>query len=215
MLMMFVISGSTCVAGESETAINTSHDPLLTGPGGTFKAGFFFEVQDFDFGLGLQDEDSAADPANAVAAMLQAHGAAANAKGQAAAPKLAKPRFGKWVNGDNSITYPATLDAISFGKQLDVTSPVLFEMCGQSKSFASAVLVRRRVGGGSGTVPHLMSFLRIDFTKVLVTDVDWDSGDDSVKEKVKFICRSVKVQYAPQTNIGTHKPAVTGDWPKT
>ena len=212
MLMKLVAAGGKALQAESQAVLNTSADSLLKG----FLPGYFFEVQDFVIGFGLQDDDSASDPGAQMAALLQAHGAATSATGGGKPPKASKPRFGKWVNGDSSTTYPSTLDQVSFSKLFDATSPAMFEMCGESKAFDSATMVRRRSGGGdtTGKVPTLMTFLRIDFTNVLITDVDWDIGDDGIKEKCKFVCRAVKVQYARQRADGTHMGAITGDWPK-
>jgi hypothetical protein len=81
-------------------------------------------------------------------------------------------------------------------------------MCCNSKSFASATLIKRKAAG-TDTSGH--AFLRIDFKDVLVIGLDWDSGD-VVKEKCKFICRGVKVQYKPQTSDGSLGAAVPGTW---
>ena len=67
----------------------------------------------------------------------------------------------------------------------------------------------KRKAAASNVSGH--AFLRIDFTDVLVIGVDWDSGD-VVKEKCKFICRGVKVQYKPQTSDGSLGAAVPGTW---
>jgi type VI protein secretion system component Hcp len=62
----------------------------------------------------------------------------------------------------------------------------------------------RKTGGIHQTktgVGHI-GFLRIDFTGVLITSIDWDAGE-VVKEKVKMVCRTVQVKYRAQNNDGT------------
>ena len=81
-------------------------------------------------------------------------------------------------------------------------------MCCDSTSFSSATLIKRKAASTSVS-GH--AFLRIDFTDVLVIDVDWDSGD-VVKEKCKFICREVMVQYKPQKSDGSLGAPVPGTW---
>jgi type VI protein secretion system component Hcp len=91
---------------------------------------------------------------------------------------------------------------------MDRASPLLFQMCCDSKSFTSATLVKRKAAG-SDLSGH--GFLRFEFTDVLVIGVDWDSGD-VVKEKCKFICRGMTVKYRPQTLNGSLGPAVPGSF---
>ena len=57
------------------------------------------------------------------------------------------------------------------------------------------------------------AYLRIDFTDLLITELDWDEGE-VIKEKYKFVCRGVKMQYKPQASDGTLGSAVPGIWPK-
>ena len=187
-LLMKFVKGSDAIDAECQTTVDSKDDLLHD-----FKAGKFFEIDEFNFGVGLEDDDSAGDkPKPAVVAH---------------APRT---RFTNWLRGEQK-AYPVDLEPFTFSRQMDQASPLLFEMCCNSQSFASATLIKRKA---AGTDVSGRAFLRIDFKDVLVIGVDWDSGD-VVKEKCKFICRGVEVQYKPQTPDGTLGGKVPGEWHRT
>jgi len=198
-LMMFE-KGGNAVPGEGQAEIDTK-DPLMKG----FAKGRFFHVQDFDFGISVVDSDSPATDTRSN------NGGKTKTTG----------RFSKWIQGLNVSTgqgtsgslYPIEMEPFSFTRQVDLASPVLFYNCFQTKPFDSATLVRRKMTGtalGSNNITSL-PFLRIEFSSVLLISVDWD-GDEEVKEKCKFVCRSVKVQYRPQRPDGSPGDPIGGDW---
>ena len=184
-LLMKFVKGSEAIDAECQTTVDSKDDLLHD-----FKTGKFFEIDEFSFGAGLEDDDSSGEKRNP-AGVSHSH----------------RTRFSNWLRGETK-SYPVDLEPFTFSRQMDQASPLLFEMCCDSKSFASATLIKRKAAGSdvSGR-----AFLRIDFKDVLVIGVDWDSGD-VVKEKCKFICRGVKVQYKPQTADGTLGAAVPGNW---
>ncbi len=184
-LLMKFVKGSDAIDAECQTTVDSKDDLLHD-----FKTGKFFEIDEFNFGVGLEDDNSASEKRN-----------------PAGASHSHRTRFSNWLRGETK-SYPVDLEPFTFSRQMDQASPLLFEMCCDSKSFASATLIKRKAAGSdvSGR-----AFLRIDFKDVLVIGVDWDSGD-VVKEKCKFICRGVKVQYKPQTADGTLGAAVPGNW---
>jgi type VI protein secretion system component Hcp len=190
-LLMKFVKGSDAIDAESQTSVDSS-DGFLND----FKTGKFFEIDEFSFGVGLEDDDTAG-----------AKRAAGGAPGQDRTSHGSRTRFSNWLSGEAK-AYPVDLEPFSFSRQMDQASPLLFEMCCNSRSFSSATLIKRKAAA-SNVSGH--AFLRIDFTDVLVIGVDWDSGD-VVKEKCKFICRGVKVQYKPQTSDGSLGAAVPGTW---
>jgi type VI protein secretion system component Hcp len=189
-LLMKFVKGSDAIDAESQTTVD-SKDGFLSD----FKTGKFFEVDEFNFGVGLEDDDTGDKRP------------AGGASGHERMPHASRTRFNSWLRGETK-AYPVDLEPFSFTRQMDQASPLLFEMCCNSKSFTSATLIKRKAAG-TDTSGH--AFLRIDFKDVLVIGVDWDSGD-VVKEKCKFICRGVKVQYKPQTSDGSLGAAVPGTW---
>lgn len=191
-LLMKFVKGSDAIDAECQTTVDSKDDFLHD-----FKTGKFFEIDEFNFGVGLEDDDSAGEK------HVEKLKPALN-------PNVHAPprtRFTNWLRGEQK-AYPVDLEPFTFSRQMDQASPLLFEMCCNSQSFASATLIKRKA---AGTDVSGRAFLRIDFKDVLVIGVDWDSGD-VVKEKCKFICRGVEVQYKPQTSDGTLGAAVPGNW---
>ena len=198
-LMMFEKSGNA-IPAEGQSEIDTK-DALMKG----FVKGRFFHVEDFDFGISVVDTDSPAKDTR------KDDGEKTKKTG----------RFSKWIQGlsvsvgqgSSGSLYPIEMEPFSFSRQIDIASPVLFYNCFQTKPFNSAVLVRRRMSGlvpGSSNLTSI-PFLRIDFGSVLLISVDWD-GSEQIKEKCKFVCRSVKVQYRPQRPDGSPGDTIGGDW---
>ena len=95
------------------------------------------------------------------------------------------------------------MEPFGFTRQIDNASIPLFYDCFQTKSFDSAAVVMRKSGGIQNTTSGLAAvpFLRIDFKEILIVSLDWDGGE-IVKEKCKFVCRQVAVQYAQQQHSG-------------
>ena len=115
---------------------------------------------------------------------------------------------------------PANLNPISCSRQVDATSPQLFNECAQPggpTSFPFAAIIRRKlVGGGlqhASESGHLMTYLRIDFEGVQIINVNWESEDDEVKERFDFVCSKATVQYRQQMHTGkVSTPLPPGIW---
>jgi len=89
--------------------------------------------------------------------------------------------------------YPSDLDEIQVTKDMDYSSPVIFEKCLASFKFESATILKRRAVGGV-----LKGYLRIDFKQVMLTSLDW-KDDEVVEETFNFVCREAVVQYAMES----------------
>ena len=212
-LMMFNDSNNAPVAADCRVTVEAG-DPMAKG----FAAGCFFEVQDFGFGVGLQDTDpqqaAAQKPAPGKAAGAQAAANQGKGKGKGKdeddTPKQ-KATFTAWRYPDprtKQAPYPLDLQPFQFSRAMDRASTTLFSYCASSRVFRSAALIKRTiVGHGKG----LMPFLRIDFSDVLVIGVDWDDGD-VVKETCKFMARKVEVTYKPQQPDGSLGDKIPGRW---
>lgn len=155
----------------------------------------FFEISDFDFGLSLKESDESGG-------ML----------GQAQRPQTpnrtpASGAFARWRSATQqeykAIQYPLEFDKFSFSRSIDAASPIFFQACCTSSTFDSATLVKRISQGEQGGADRpTVGYLRIDFTKVLITGIGWDDGD-VVKEKCEFICQGMKITYRRQKADGT------------
>ena len=121
-------------------------------------------------------------------------------------------KFSKYIL-EGSLQYPIDLEEISISRQLDKASPIFLQSCLKLQPFTKAVIVKRKVVGGvmaKSSVRHL-GFLRLEFTKPLITAVDWEDGE-IVREKLKFICRGVTVAYRPQKPDGSLGDPVSMSW---
>jgi type VI protein secretion system component Hcp len=199
------------VVGEGHAALDTvANDPLVAG----FKTGFF-EVKEFDFGVNQIDDDGAAaqeGPGQGwTDEMLAKHGFTKDARGTILG-KDGKPvpgleaksaRFKKFMDsgsaGRGKSNYPADLEPFGFTRDMDCGSLDLFKGLTALKTYPSVMMVKRRALGGSApgqisSLAAMRGYLRFDFTDVLLISIDWDE-DDVIKEKVKFVCRGIKITY--------------------
>jgi type VI protein secretion system component Hcp len=202
-LMMFK-GPSGLIDGEAQSTIDPSKDPLMRD----FVAGKFLQIEDFKIGFEVEDEEpekkgiggsGASTPAGSVSG--------------------AKFKFSKWRSATPgstvSIPYPIQMDPFSFTRTLGKASMFFFDYCVNSISFKSAVLVKRKVVGHhnidntkivDNALSGLQAYFRVDFTDVLLTDLDWDDGE-TIKETAKFVCRKIQIQYRQQNPDGTLKKA--------
>ena len=204
-LMVLCKSGASGIPGESQVVFSEK-DTMLAGPP-KFESGKCFVLDGFSMPLACPPDDSAAakSPPPALLAL--------NKSGQLTASSSLKLKKGtQWQ--------PANLNAISCSRQVDATSPVLFNECAQPggpTSFPFAAIIRRKVvGGGLQNVSqggHLMTYLRIDFEGVQIINVNWDSDDEGVKERFDFVCSKATVQYRQQMHTGkVSTPLPPGIW---
>jgi type VI protein secretion system component Hcp len=216
LLMMFYIAGTEKLPGESRVAIRARNqdDALMEG----FETGYFFEVDSFDFGLGVLDSDSGGDKKHGAANVgggkrgmhswsggLSAQIADGEGGANAAKPKR---KFEKFFSGmSTGLNYEVDVQ-FSFTRQMDVASPTLFERCGNMQAFKGAVLVKRKFTGNKA---FHEAFFRMEFDHVLLTGIDWDDGE-VVKEKCSFICRQLRVIYRQQMGQGKMGDMVPGLW---
>ena len=99
-------------------------------------------------------------------------------------------------------SYSSDLEPVQITKQLDLSSLKLFDICKSATLIDSATIIKRRGGGGD----RLRTYMRIDFTEMLITDFGWQD-DDVVKETFKFVCRKAQVTYSVANPDGTQRGA--------
>jgi type VI protein secretion system component Hcp len=202
LLMRLVIERET---GPFKSGPVAGESTLALGPGDTlvsdFTPGQFFEIDDFDMEITLRDETSKSGSSSSPLG---------NGPNAQSTEKL-KGTFARWRSNkgeDYKMIYPSDADVFSFSRAMDRASLVLLGMCCLGGTFDSASVVKRR---SIGTSEVARSFLRIDFKKVLVVGVDWDDGA-VIKEKCKFVCRSIKITYHMQKPDGSMIGAAQGTW---
>jgi type VI protein secretion system component Hcp len=199
LLMQMNATKGNPIQAESQIALANSSDPLLTG----FQEGKFFSIDEFAFGMNIDDQDATADAVNSGGG--QGVGASGSRRNS---PKV---KFGKWKTAPQEeiakMKFPLRMDEFSVTRSFDRASPVLFQSCARSLSFQSASLIKRKVVGGN----ELQTFFRLDFEGVLVTHVGWDDAE-VIKETMRFVFRNVTVQYCRQAHDGSLMPAGSATW---
>lgn len=199
--MQLIQDSGLYLGAECRTEVSSDWDDLILD----YENGSFFAVDDFSFGMNIDDKDPTADTTNAGGG----RGVGAAGVNLAAGPQV---KFGKWKSGTaedvkKMVPFPVRMDEFSITRRYDRASPVLFEKCVTSDSFKSASLVKRKVVGGD----MLQTFLRLDFKDVLITHIDWSDGE-TIKETVKFVFRAITVQYKTQKPDGKLNAAGSVEW---
>lgn len=178
-----------------------------------FKRAMFFDVEEFDFDVSIEDNDDADDTSSpSSSSSSSSRGSPSSSSDK---KKKNKARFSRWLGGTRNLKtdgYPVEVQPFEFTRQYDWASPTLFQYCANSTPLKSATLVQRKAGGMQTSDALNLCFLRIDFTDVLLISVSWDIADAVLKEKVKFICRGIKVQYKVQDEAGELYATTSGDW---
>jgi type VI protein secretion system component Hcp len=207
-LMKIVLNG-TAIPAECSAAVS-SNDTLAGGFTTASSAnqwkGNYFSVQDFQMEVGLLGDSPGTEAQRYEAVQEQIKLLReAQKNGSEGKPLMSGSSAGEYSrfmnNGASAIrakSYSANLEPVSITKMMDASSLTLFNACITSTTLDSAVLIKRRGGGAE----HLRTYLRIEFTNLLITDFNWDE-DDVVKEKIKFVCREANVQYSKENDDGT------------
>jgi len=112
----------------------------------------------------------------------------------------------KDAKGEDNIV---DMEPITFTRFVDQASMSLFQALVAAETLDSITVVKRKAAGTdhSGEI-----YLRVDFTKALLTCLEWDDDELCVEEKWKFICREVKMQFRPQRDDGSLGAVVSGAW---
>jgi type VI protein secretion system component Hcp len=167
----------------------------------------FFEIDTFSMSMQLHGDDQSAST-------LHQH---AQSKQPSAQP--ASGQFARWKSASRdeykNMRFPLEFEKFTFERVIDSASPVFFQCCCTSRTFDRAVLVKRVSQGESGSVQRpALGYLRIDFSKVLITGIGWDDGD-LVKEQCEFICQKMVITYRRQ-DVSGNVPSgggATMTWP--
>jgi type VI protein secretion system component Hcp len=212
-LMTFIDSNGRGVAAECTSAWDEDDVDMMQD----FEDGKFFEVDDFDFGVNLGEDEGGGDGGgssfsgnlgeNSLHAPPGHGGAPAAQNAEKKKAKSSSKRFAKYLEGGD-IEFKPEVKEVTITKQVDMSSVRFLQSCLTYAKFQKAVLVKRKFTGG---FDFHEAFLRIEFKEPLITGIDWDEGD-VVKEKIRFICRGITVAYKPQNNDGSLGDARSASW---
>ena len=234
MCMMFVLKGNPVSA---ECALDKfPDDDLMTEfePATYEDYSNFFEVSSFDFGISVEDDEAAKGAQTA-------HSPLSTQATKNTGPS--KGSFASWRSATQDqlkdLDYPVKVDDFNFTRLIDAASPVFFQKCCEAASFDKVILVKRistgatgggsslldlqvnigplqlSIGGASGGSRPPQAYLRIEFTEVLITKINWTDGD-AMQESCTFICKNFKIKYKQQKDDGTLSGVVSpAEWDQT
>jgi type VI protein secretion system component Hcp len=211
-LVRFVIGGKA-IPAESAASIDKDDDlakDYIAATETNNWASNFFQVKTFKMDMGLIG-DTAGDPeAEARIEKEKREQMAQAIKSGEDELKLASVRSGsdfaafmKASRGGALKSYSSNLENVVLTKSLDNASLSLFTACTACTLIDTVTLIKRRGGGGK----KLLTYLRVVFEKVLITDFNWDE-DDVITEKISFVCRSAKIKYRVEQSSGKLDPTL-------
>jgi type VI protein secretion system component Hcp len=206
-ILMVLVKGGTAISGEAQADFS-GHDPLLKASADgkwptKFEATKIFSLDSFS--LNIQAEQSDAPDAKNATGITAVVGNKVQSVSTARKP------------GRNTTWKPGMLGQISCTRNFDVTSSVLFEDCGNATPYDFAAIVQRKVMGQQhpSKVHALMSYVRLDFKKVVIVEVSWSAQDDGIKETFQFVADEAAVQYRQQLHSGDfHAALPSNTWKK-
>ena len=210
-VLMRFVAGGNALDAECQTLIDPSDvlvDPLIKD----FKNGQFCEVDEFSFGMSLDDKDPTQDKVGQSPSGGTGNSATGGASPAGQESKM-RGKFGDWkyaskLEQQNMKPYPLRMDEFTLTRCYDRMSPVLFHMCCNSESLDSATLVKRRTIGEE----KLRGFFRIDFKEVLITHVQW-KNTEPMSEELRLIFRKIQVQYCVTAFDARTKTVGMKCWP--
>jgi type VI secretion system secreted protein Hcp len=110
--------------------------------------------------------------------------------------------------GTGGGTGKAMFSDLSFNKQMDKASPLLYHAAATGEHIKKAVLIARKAGGKAGQI----EYMTITLTDVMVSSYQMGghSGDNSIPlDSVSLRATDIKVEYKPQKADGSLEGAVT------
>lgn len=105
----------------------------------------------------------------------------------------------------------AKFDNLEIEKDVDSTSPQIFQVLAQGQHFNGIEIVARKTAGSPAAAPTPSRYY---FSLAFPTSdqQSGDSSDDSPQEKLTFAFAGLAQKYVGQTVTGAAKPAVVGQW---
>lgn len=189
--------GSKAVPGESQVLIDQKDTDMNEG----FAPGGFMEIESFTFGLSLMDADFGGTTTDAPGTEVLYDG-----------------KFKDFIQGVELLddkkqklsldkVYPVTFDEISIERTVDRASPFLFSNCFSSKPLKRISIIKRKAAWVEGK-EKIVTYLRLDFEDVLLTDISFSLSEARMKEDMRFVYRTLSVTYRPQGNEGSARPVL-------
>lgn len=106
-------------------------------------------------------------------------------------------------------TGKAKFNELQIEKDVDSTSPPIFQALAQGQHYNGVEIIARKAGATTSTIAT-----RYYFSLAFPTsdEQSGDSGDETMQQKLTFNYGGLALKYVGQTTTGTAKPAVLAKW---
>ena len=101
------------------------------------------------------------------------------------------------------------MQPVEFTRVMDAMSSQLFQSLVGCDTLDSISVVKRKA---AGTANSGDCYLRLDFSKVLLTNLEWKDSEHLVLETGTFIYRKLTMRYRPQKADGSLDVAIQSEW---
>ena len=195
-VLMRVVNKGRALQAESRTAFAVNQ--IIDGLRADFAPGLFCELREFNFSAGALSGTPpvAKKDENALQVQLKQR--------KYEMRKAAARRGGNRANLETVDIQP-----VEFTRIFDTASTLLFKALVGCETLDSISIVKRKA---AGAINSGLAYLRLDFTKVLMTDLEWKDAEHIIEETGTFIYREVTVRYRPQKADGTLGPIIPMTW---
>lgn len=205
-VLMAVFSRGRAMQAESQTelAVGKVVDRLRQG----FEPGQFSELQEFSYSAGVggslsskakKAQKRATESAEPKAPVPLSPQQRAAALAESQFDRAAKRRKAEFVD----------MQPVEYTRVFDTASTLLFQALTSCETLDSIAVVKRKA---AGTANSGECYLRLDFTKVLITNLDWKDSEHLVMETGTFIYRELRIRYRPQNQDGSLGSVIESKW---
>lgn len=217
-VMMRVVGPKNDIAADS-FSILAKDDDLQKD----FRPGYFCDLIEFSFSAGAEGAMSNRSKEQEKLRTMQANLANLSAKKeQPPAPRWQKSndllvldhvqKQRRQAEKKRTISSFMDMQPVEFTRIMDSASTLLFKALVQSETIKQVTIIKRKA---AGVEQAGLCYLRLDFSQVLFTHIDWKDEQSVVHESATFIYRGLQVRYRPQLPSGTLGATVSMDWKMT
>ena len=195
-VLMRMVNKGRALQAESRTVFAVNR--IIDGLRADFDEGQFCELREFNFSAGAM---SATNPP------AKKDESAFQAQIRQRAFEMRKRRARNDGNRANLETID--IQPVEYTRIFDTASTLLFKALVGCETLDSISIIKRKA---AGTINSGLAYLRLDFNKVLVTDLEWKDAEHIIEETGTFIYREVTVRYRPQKADGTLGAIIPMNW---
>lgn len=218
-VLMKVVGTSTAYDAESSTVLATGAgaDKLLSG----FTAGKFCELKSFSFSAGAEsalskdkddDEKKEKDKKDKEKNRTEPGQPGNTSRGWLTyeEQRTAIGKGHKALRDARNKNDPVDMQPVEFTRIMDSMSMQLYAALAKCTTLASVTIAKRKAVGNLSASGQC--YLRLVFSSVLITSLDWKESQHVMMETGTFIYRKLELHYLPQAADGSLGLAARTSW---